>query len=361
MGTKIRIRIIKVVASLAIMSVVALSLSVHEAPPPPTPIPTPIPISMQVTPRPTTPATPVPTPEPTPQFYTISMAGDCTLAANHENKGSPSAFENVVGDDYKYPFANVLQYFASDDFTFVNLECVLSDYDVPKIAAFRFRAPPEYVNILLEGSVEFVSMGNNHTLDYGEQGYSDTKAILEANGIGYAGRDEWALYTLEGGLTLGIYALSFGEITDIKAGIAALKEAGADFIIAALHWGTEGVYYTDWMQQPQGHAAIDAGADFVYGCHPHVIQEIEEYKGKYIYYSFGNFSFGGNFNPRDFDTLIMQMTLKRDVDGSVSLVDRVHIPCSISSVDYTNNYQPTPYEEGSDGYERVLRKLEGAY
>ena len=289
------------------------------------------------------------------------MIGDCTLSSGPYNDNYASGYRKVVGDDYAYPFAETVDLLDEDDFTLANLECVLSDYEVAENKNFVFRAPPAYVNILTEGSVEFVTLGNNHVLDYGEQGYADTKAVLDEAGIGYAGRDEWTIYETDSGLTIGVYAVSFGTVEQIEAGIQALKDAGAEFIIAALHWGDEGAYTVNQLQQTQGHAAIDAGADIVYGTHPHTLQPVEEYNGKYIYYSMGNWSFGGNTNPRDKDTVLVRLTVMRDIDGTISLVDREHIPCTSSGEDNINNYQPAPLEEGSERWERVLSKLDGSF
>ena len=204
-------------------------------------------------------------------------------------------------------------------------------------------------------------------LDYGKEGYDDTKAAVEAVGLGYAGRDEWALYETEKGMVIGVYAVSFGTLDQIKKGVAAVREAGADFVIAALHFGDEGKYQVNAEQIADAHAAIDAGADFVYGSHSHTLQPWEEYKGKYIYYSMGNWTFGGNTFLRDKDTFILRLTVERAPDGTVTVTDREHIPCASSGMpansnnNYNNNYQPYPYEKDSEDYKRVLSKLDGSY
>ena len=107
--------------------------------------------------------------------------------------------------------------------------------------------------------------------------------------------------------------------TQIKEAIDKLKADGAEYIICALHWGVEGAYRPNAYQKNLAHAAIDAGADLVYGSHPHVLQPTEEYGGGLILYSLGNFSFGGNSFPRDYDSVIVQLTLCRNADGGVSL------------------------------------------
>ena len=304
--------------------------------------------------------TPEPTPEPA-QSFTITMIGDCTLASVPSYQGTATGYDTVVGDDYAYPFAKTVQYFDDDDFTLANLECCLTDSTAAVAKTFTFKADKSYANIMAEGSVEFVTLANNHILDYGDQGVADTKAALDDVGIAYAGRNEYAVYETESGLKIGVYAVSFGTIDQIKAGIAALRDEGAEFIIAALHWGDEGSYSVNAEQTAQGHAAIDAGADIVYGSHPHTLQPVEEYNGHYIYYSMGNWTFGGNTNPRDKDTFILRLTLERAPDGSVSITGREHIPCACSGDANGNNYQPVPYEKDSEGYERVLQKLDGSF
>ncbi len=305
--------------------------------------------------------TPAPTPEPEPEFFELSFVGDCTLASTTYNKPLSVSYENVVGDNYAYPFEKTVQYFVDDDFTFANLECALTTTTASDTKNFTFRADPAYTQILTAGSVEFVTLGNNHVLDYGEQGYLDTKAALNAAGIAFAGRDEGTIYETESGLRIGVYAASFGKTQQIKDGVAALKTAGAEFVVAALHWGDEGSYRTNALQREQGKAAIDAGADLVIGSHPHTLQPVEEYNGKYIYYSIGNWSFGGNTAPRDPDTIILKVSVKRDIDGTVSLVERRHIPCACTGVAGGNNYQPVPYEEGSEEYLQTLSKIDGSF
>ena len=306
-----------------------------------------------------TPAPPTPTPEPT--VYTMHFVGDCTLASDVYHQGGPEGYDTVIAGDFAYPFARTLQYFEGDDFTLANLECALTESKNATAKTFVYKAGAEYARIMTEGSVEFVSLANNHVLDYGQAGYDDTKAAVEAVGLAYAGRDEWALYQTEKGLLIGVYAVSFGSVEQIKKGVAAVREAGAQFVIAALHFGTEGSYHVNAEQIADAHAAIDAGADFVYGSHAHTLQPWEEYKGKYIYYSMGNWTFGGNTNPRDKDTFILRLTVQQDFDGTVTVTEREHIPCACSGETNRNNYQPTPYEEGSEGWNRVMSKLDGSF
>ena len=106
--------------------------------------------------------------------------------------------------------------------------------------------------------------------------------------------------------------------------------------------------------------AIDAGADVVYGHHPHVLQPIEQYGSGYIFYSMGNFSFGGAALPQDYDTVLLQLDVIRDENGRVRLGELTAIPCSYKSDAGQNSFQPTPVEEGAT-YDRILKKLGGEF
>ena len=305
---------------------------------------------------------PAPT-EPQPETYLLTFVGDCTFGTNQVNAYAEYGFTKTVGQDYGYPFRNVADYVGSDDGTFLNLEGPLCDEGYPVQKKHTFRGPTAYVNILTENSIQAVTVANNHAFDYGQTGYDSTLAVLEEAGIPYVQRDSSVLLTLEGGLKVGLYGMVYYllDVQDMTQEIQALRQQGAELVIVAPHWGTEGSYRPTQEQIDVGHAAIDAGADIVWGSHPHVLQPVEEYGDGVIFYSLGNFSFGGNGYPQDFDTALIQQEVIRQADGSISLGQRTLVPASVSSVSDRNNYQPTPYDPGSEEYDRVLSKLDGTF
>ena len=316
--------------------------------------------------EPVTEATTEPTTQPTepPEVhYTFTFAGDCTFGSLPQHATAGYAFPMTVGEDYDYPFRNVLEYFQNDDFSMVNLEGVLGNQGRRSGKRYDFRGDGAYVNILTRNSVEAVTLANNHARDYGQEGYAETKSILEEAGVPYVEANNSTLITLEAGLKVGIYATVYNSIDEeaMIAGIRALKEQGAELVIYAPHWGRENSFDPNSEQIRLGRAAIDAGADIVYGAHPHVLQPVEEYADGVIYYSLGNFSFGGNMYPKDYDTALIQQEVIRSADGEVRLGQRTVIPCNISSIEKRNNFQPTPYEVGSAAYNRVISKLDGSY
>ena len=294
--------------------------------------------------------------------YLLTFAGDCTLGSSAATAYAQLGFLKTVGEDYDYPFRNVQDYFAQDDFTLVNLEGPLCEVGNPAAKTFVFRGPTAYTAILTQGGVEAVSLANNHSLDYGQAGYDATREALDAAGIPYVERDSSVVIPLEDGTTAGVYGAVYYllDTQQIARDIAQLAEQ-ADIVIFAPHWGVEGSYHPTPAQTELAHAAIDAGADIVFGTHPHVLQPVEAYNGGVIFYSLGNFSFGGNPAPEDMDTALIQQEVLLDEAGNVTLGDRTLVPASVSSVEGHNNFQPTPYPADSEDYQRVLAKLDGSF
>lgn len=294
-----------------------------------------------------------------PVSLTVSVVGDCTLGTdeNFDYDTSLNAYYESYGADYF--FANVKSIFSADDLTIANFEGTLTDSEAREDKQFAFKAPAEFADILTAGSIEAVNTANNHSHDYGEQSFSDTMAALDSRGIVHFGYDETAVMEIKGvkvGL-VGIYELNdhLGREEQLKQNIAKVKEDGAQIIIVIFHWGNEKEEVPDSNQTTLGRLAIDEGADLVCGHHPHVLQGIEEYKGKNIVYSLGNFCFGGNSYPSDMDSMIFQQTFTVDQNGLKEDNMTNIIPCSISSDYDYNNYQPTP-AEGEEA-DRILQKI----
>ena len=302
------------------------------------------------------------TPEPKmdPVSLTLSVVGDCTLGTDEyfDYDTSLNAYYENYGADYF--MANVKSIFSKDDLTIANFEGTLTESTEREDKQFAFKAPASYANILTAGFVEAVNTANNHSHDYGEESFNDTLKALDTANILHFGYDETAVTEVKGvkvGL-VGIYELNdhLGREEQLKQNIAKVKQDGAQLIVVIFHWGNEKEEVPDENQKTLGHLAIDEGADLVCGHHPHVLQGIEEYKGKNIVYSLGNFCFGGNAYPSDMDTIIFQQTFTIDQNGVKDDNVTNIIPCSISSDSDYNNYQPTP-AEGEEAT-RIMQKIQ---
>ena len=145
---------------------------------------------------------------------------------------------------------------------------------------------------------------------------------------------------------VGLNALAEGDSyhEEVRSVVQQARDGGAQVTIVYFHWGVELDIVPGEFERAVGRTAIDAGADLVVGSHPHVVQGYEKYNDRYIVYSLGNFCFGGNKDPQDYESMIFQQTFTV-VDGQVQRDDAINIvPCLISSSTSINNYQPTPAE-----------------
>lgn len=306
------------------------------------------------------------TPEPTPTMpvlesetmvrrVTISAAGDCTLGGDYNSSAHERFDEYVAINGYDYFLENVRSIFEEDDITFINLEGPLTTGDQKREnRTYNFKGAPEYAQILTGSSVELAGLANNHALDFGTNGLYETADVLESSGIGYCGYGEVWRKRINGVdvscLSVTEWDYTIDELTEMVSN----ERDWCDVLVVMIHWGEERVYDPTYNQKKYGHAMIDAGADLILGSHPHVVGAVEQYSGKYIVYSLGNFCFGGNKNPGDKDSMIFQQTFELTETGLVDAGISI-IPCSISSVSNTNDYRPTPLVDTEAS--RVLRKI----
>ncbi len=310
---------------------------------------TPVP---SLTPTPVATPTPSLIPTPTPEVITltISAVGDITFGGNQKTT-YPYSFDeyyDLYGADYF--MKNVAEIFRADSFTVANLEGTLTDSDTIRTTKqWNHRGRPEYAEILKNASIEAVSLGNNHIMDYQKKGVADTIQNVTDAGLEYAISGPWGdrygLYETAEGIQIGFVSVNeyydgSGVYQYLEEGLLELREAGADLVFALMHWGGDKTHVIEQAQYEMGHWCIDQGYDLVLGCHPHVLQGIECYKGKYIVYSMGNFCYGGNKNPSDKDSMIFQQTFMF-LDGVLQEETSIRaIPCRLSSVTNRNDYCP---------------------
>ncbi len=288
----------------------------------------------------------------------LSFVGDNVLG---DYKGSSGATFNAkfeeVGGDLGYFSLGVREVLQADDLSIGNMEGVLSDkplknaFDKP----FSFKGASHYAKILTTAGFEAMNIANNHSRDYGKQGFEDTITHLRAQHlavfgegivhiyevndikIGLAGHRGWNLgikpqvareikALRDQGAELVIFTFHWGEERQHYPNAAQRELAhftidsgadmvighhphvlqGAELVIFTFHWGEERQHYPNAAQRELAHFTIDSGADMVIGHHPHVLQGVETYKGKKIVYSLGNFIYGGAKNPADKDSMIYQ-------------------------------------------------------
>ena len=291
----------------------------------------------------------------------ITFLGDCTLGGEEKNRTAARGFPRTIGKNgADWPFRNLRALTAEDDLTVANLEGVLSDRNLPKTDKdFNFIGSTDYAEILKAGSVECVTLANNHSHDYDEAGYHDTKAALDTAGIAYFGTDCSAIWQNEEGLMIGFLgvsgSLSGRRAKEYETKAALLHSIGCAAVITVMHAGTEYENAPDSYQKQIADRAVRCGSSLIIGHHPHVVQGFEIREGVPVVYSLGNCVFGGNVNPRDHDALAVQAELSF-LEGELSEITLRFYPISVSGESGYNDYSPVLLE-GAEA-ERVLKKME---
>jgi poly-gamma-glutamate synthesis protein (capsule biosynthesis protein) len=204
------------------------------------------------------------------------------------------------GDDFLYPVRATSDITKAADVTVINLEAPLVDYCPIHTEGFTFCGRPGFVAALQTAGVDVATLENNHIGNYGQPGVDETVRHLEAGAIKWADRDSPAIVDVRG-LKFGFLGVgAVGEVVDRNAMAAQIKalRPQVDVLAVGVHWGAE---YVSLPQSAGGvaldnpvelaHLMVDSGADLVIGNHPHWVQAVELYKGKYIAYAHGNFIF----------------------------------------------------------------------
>lgn len=272
----------------------------------------------------------------------ISIVGDILMDS--------SVRAQINKNGIEYPWEMVKEYFQNDDITIGNLETSITTRGTKwEDKQFNFRSDPNNLKAMKEAGIDVLGLANNHTLDYGYEGLLDTLSYLDKNDIKRAGGGKNKQEAMEGaiieknGLKIGV--LSFSRVvpdvkwyaTDKRPGIVGAYDPHisevivrieemkkeADIVILSIHWGVELSATPRKQEMDLGKKLIDAGADIIMGHHPHVLQGVEIYKGKPIFYSLGNFVFGTK-NELTSNTMIGQINfIDKDIDN-IKI-----IPCSI--------------------------------
>lgn len=295
---------------------------------------------------------------------TITFTGDCTLAYYNETRylrGFPAVYKK--SGSLTYPFDLTREVFGADDITMINFEGTLTDYTNHKNKQFFFRGEPSFADILPASSIEAVTLENNHSYDYLDIGYSDTIDNIKKVGVAYTNYDTPAVINVKGlrvvMISLCLFETDFSdEMLEHVQNYVNMYKQKDTIIVMNAHWGIERDKNPDSTQIKAAHAMIDAGVDLVIGHHPHVPQGIEVYNGHYIFYSLGNFAFGGNAKANQPETLMVRAMFGRDDEGNAALSRVSVIPCLTTSTGTdVNNYRPTPLygEKAAKVMEKLLQ------
>lgn len=217
--------------------------------------------------------------------------------------------------DFNYPFSQIKDLWQGADQVVVNLEGpIVKNPPVMPEHSLQFAFSPELLQPIKDNGITLLSLANNHSLNMGQDGLKQTRDFLSNNKLGYFG--DPIKCTEEFAYKQGDFVfLSFNKTyaycseDDILKTIANIKKTNTDkFIIVTIHWGIEYKIVHSQAQADLAHKIIDNGADLIIGHHPHVVEDVELYKNKVIFYSLGNFIFDQYFSEKTQQGLIIGLT-----------------------------------------------------
>ena len=279
----------------------------------------------------------------------ITFGGDVSIAENYVTV--PYLQNRKDGVLNRCISQQWLDFMNNADIATVNCENPISLRGTPTPnKTYTYYSDPKNTKYFNEMGVDFVTLANNHIHDYGRDAFFDTFDTLDEYGINYAGTGKDAseaqrpFYYIINGIKIAFVSASRAEhrktpiATEEQAGIFGCyepdellsviseTEKNADFTVLFIHWGREYYHTLDRAQKDTAYRYIDAGADLIIGIHAHVLQGIEHYKGKAIFYNLGNFW----FNAKHIETGQAMLSLAPDLSTDYYFYPAMQSGCKVS-------------------------------
>ncbi len=318
----------------------------------------------------------LPVQTPPPSDVTLYAVGDIML--------SRSVAPLLTAHGVDYPFQYVSSFLHTGDIDFANLEDPVTTGPVVPAGSMTFHATPGSEQGIKNAGFTILGLANNHIPNYGAEGIADTISGLDSFGLKHTGAGS-TLAEANTPAILDVKGIHFALLayndTDViprdyaasnnppRAGTDVFNiplmqqtvrsvraQYAADVVIVAMHAGHEYHAQPDLDQVNFAHAAIDAGADMVLGAHPHVIEPMEEYKGKYIFYSLGNFVFDQQFEDDVQQSVIAEEHFSKDLKtGAVTISTPIFHPAYLKTL-----AQPQLIQQDNPEYQIIMARLTAA-
>jgi len=280
------------------------------------------------------------------------------------DRGVESSVNKNFGGDFSKLFDNIEE-IKGADILFANLEGPVSDKGNNVGSKFSFEMNPSVFPVIKEAGFDIVSFANNHVGDWNVAAFKDTLARLEAENIPQTGAGlnkaeaEIPIIIERNGIKFGFLGLSdvgpaWMEAGENKPGILLANDPrlpeiiqnaknNSDVLIVSIHWGDEYKKIHNTRQENLAKKIIDSGADLIIGHHPHVAQDIGEYKGKPIVYSLGNFIFDQYFSKDTMKGMSFEVTFNgtniKNTESKTVVLNKKYQPDGIFDNDELKEYE----------------------
>lgn len=239
-----------------------------------------------------------------------------------------------------------------DDIWIGNFEGVVSNVtNRTDYTKDSFRISSETFNKSLS-IIDYWGIANNHVMEHGSAAYHQMESILNAESEGVFGSNKQRSIMFEHqGKSIVITGFSLRveegkeepqywhlpELSDIQNEYSQIEDA--DFKVVYIHWGCEYVDYPSVEQQRLAHWLVDIGYNLVIGMHPHILQGYEIYKGKYIFYSLGNFVFNKRYEPSLYGAIVNVNIGTEKIEYQYIKIDNNSCPHIINKEDVPERFR----------------------
>jgi hypothetical protein len=320
-------------------AVAALTTTTQVAPP----IVAPAPTAPPVPPAPTAPPTAPSAPRTAPSAPTAPARSRLVIHGVGDVNTDTSYIPALAVEGHAHAWSGLDGLFREDGLTVINLECTPSDLGEPHDKDYVFRCDPDSLAAMREAGVDVASLANNHSGDHGERALVDGLTRLEAAGVTPVGvgRDVmeaaspavfevggWKVAVLGFGGVIpafdwlaaeGRAGMADGDTIDTMAEAVRAADAVADLVVVTIHWGVERDLQPRPMDRERAEAMIEAGADVIFGHHPHRLQPLELVKGVPVAWSLGNFVWP-DLSPESSTTAIARVVVAPDGELDACLI-----------------------------------------
>lgn len=264
----------------------------------------------------------------------IVFFGDTMLDRNVRLIGKRNGYDSL--------FAPVKDFVTSFDLAVLNLEGTVTGNESLSLKdknILRFTFESIALDAVFNTGFDIVSLSNNHTSDFGREGFLETTKNLEARNLKYFGdyfNESETLVVEKKGLKIAFVGFNEFAYKNFDQVLERIKKASNenDVVFVFAHFGEEYKDFGNSFQQKNARMFIDSGADAVIGAHPHVVQDIEIYKDKPIFYSLGNFVFDQYFSKQTQEGLAVSFEIKKKEDEKAVLSFKTIPFVSKASVPY---------------------------
>jgi len=253
--------------------------------------------------------------EPEPQKpVSLIFGGDVMLGRTVMTKSQDS-------NDYLYPFRHVADTMGEADIAFVNLENPFVNGCRRDYSSMTFCAVPEMSEGLTFAGIDVVTLANNHSRNYGQDGIDTTLKVLEEKGIKATGLNELVVIEKEG-ISFGFLGFDFlaNPPSENDYDLVRDSDSKVDVLIVSPHWGVEYEGPTE-AQRAWAERFVSEGADLIIGHHPHVVQSHEYINNVPVYYSLGNLVFDQMWSEETRSGMLLKLSFR---EGKIESMETIN-------------------------------------